>query len=363
MIIKSLELENYRNYRTLKIEPDPGINLFYGNNGQGKTNILEAVYLCATARSHRGNRDRELIHFGEEEAHIKLLLQKKGLPHRIDLHLKNGRKKGAAVDGLPIRKSTELFGILNVVLFSPEDLNIIKNAPAERRRFLDMELCQLDSVYTFNLVNYNKVLQQKNKLLKEAERYTEATSLLEVLNEQLLRYGIPVIERRSRFLEELGQLVSSVYEELSGHREILEIRYLPEATAEGIRAQLEAGSLRERKAGVSLTGPHRDDIGFMINGNDARKFGSQGQQRTAALSLKLAELQMVKLKTGDDPVLLLDDVLSELDSGRQDQLLRHISGIQTMMTATGMDEFAEHSFHIDKTFHIFEGSLTGGSIT
>lgn len=358
MIVRTLECKDYRNYRNLKMDFDPGINLLYGDNAQGKTNALEAIFLCAAGKSHRGTRDRELISFDKEEAHVKLVIEKKGVPWRIDLHLKKGRAKGVAVNGTPIRKVTELYGIFHAIFFSPEDLAIIKNAPSERRRFLDLELCQLDRIYTHNLLHYNQVVNQRNKLLKDLERDPQLLDTLDVWDEQMVRYGLPVIERRRRFLAELNEIMTEIHASLTGGKEEIHLTYAANISEEMFVRKLASGRERDRGAKISLTGPHRDDMIFEINGVDVRHFGSQGQQRTAALSLKLAEIALVKERTKDTPVLLLDDVLSELDSGRQERLLQSIEGIQTMITCTGLDDFAEHCFQIDKVFHIENGGLT-----
>jgi DNA replication and repair protein RecF len=360
MIVQSLELKNYRNYQDIKMDFHPGTNLLYGDNAQGKTNALESIYLCATSKSHKGAKDKEIIRFGEEEAHIKLMVEKRGVPNRIDIHLKKNKTKGVAVNGSPIRKVTELFGILNVVFFAPEDLNIIKNSPAERRRFLDLELCQLDKIYAHNLVNYNKVVVQRNKLLKEMDGRAGWYETLDVWDEQMTSYGGPLIARRRAFVRELAGIVQEIHYSLSGGREQIEICYASNVSEEDFKKVLAKERGRDLKMRASLTGPHRDDIRFLINGVDVRHFGSQGQQRTAALSLKLAEIEIVKQRVKDSPILLLDDVLSELDGSRQNQLLQRISHIQTIMTGTGLDDFVEHCFHIDKTFHIENGNVVGG---
>lgn len=357
MIIRSLDLQNYRNYQNLSLTFDEHINLFYGDNAQGKTNALEAIFLSATSKSHRGTKDREIIRFGEEEAHIKMMVEKKGVPHRIDIHLKKGRTKGVAINGIPIRKVTELFGLINVIFFSPEDLSIIKNSPAERRRFLDLELCQLDKIYTYNLVNYNKVVNQRSKLLKDIEFNYSLLDTLDIWDEQLVRFGVPVIERRKQFIEDLSVLMKKIHAMLTDGKEVIRLEYVPNVEAGNLAKKITEERTRELKSKMSLVGPHRDDICFFINDIDARHFGSQGQQRTAALSLKLAEIELVKQRVKDTPVLLLDDVLSELDAGRQNRLLQSIEGIQTMITCTGLDDFVEHCFHIDKTFHIENGRL------
>ena len=358
MIIESIELKNYRNYENLQLELSPGTNIFYGDNAQGKTNILESVYVCCTTKSHKGSKDKEMIRFGEDEAHIKLTVRKQDVPYRIDMHLKKNKTKGIAVDGIPIRKASQLFVLVNVVFFSPEDLNIIKNGPSERRRFIDMELCQLDKVYVHSLVQYNKVLLQRNKLLKELGFHPEYEATLDVWDEQLVRFGKEVIKARRAFIDQLGDIIKELHTKLSGGKENIEVIYDPDTEEEELEAAVRKSRQQDMKQKTTLAGPHRDDISFVVNGIDIRRFGSQGQQRTAALSLKLSELELVKKISRDDPVLLLDDVLSELDSSRQNQLLDAIQDIQTMITCTGLEDFVNHRFHIDKIFKVEEGKVT-----
>ena len=358
MIVESIKLNNFRNYNNLELKFDKGTNLFYGDNAQGKTNILEAVYLCGTTRSHKGSKDRELIHFGDDESHICMKIRKGDIPYRIDMHLKKNKTKGIAVDGIPIRKASQLFGLVNVVFFSPEDLNIIKNGPSERRRFIDMELCQLDKVYVHSLVQYNKVLLQRNKLLKELGFHPEYEATLDVWDEQLVRFGKEVIKARRAFIDQLGDIIKELHTKLSGGKENIEVIYDPDTEEEELEAAVRKSRQQDMKQKTTLAGPHRDDISFVVNGIDIRRFGSQGQQRTAALSLKLSELELVKKISRDDPVLLLDDVLSELDSSRQNQLLDAIQDIQTMITCTGLEDFVNHRFHIDKIFKVEEGKVT-----
>ncbi len=358
MVIKSISLQNYRNYRTLCLSLDPCTNIFYGDNAQGKTNILEAVYVSGTSRSHRSSKDRDLICFEEEEAHICTMVEKKGIPHKIDLHLRKNRSKGIAIDGMPIRKASDLFGIMHFVFFSPEDLSIIKNGPSERRRFMDMELCQLDKIYLHNLANYNKIVLQRNKILKELSFRSDYKEVLDVLNLQLVRYGIPVIRRRKQFTEELDEITRTIHGQLSGGREQLILGYENNAEEDAFSDLIQKNMERDIHQKTTTTGPHRDDLSFMVNGVDIRKFGSQGQQRTAALSLKLSEIEIVKKITGDAPVLLLDDVLSELDSSRQNYLLNSIQNVQTLITCTGLDELINHRFHINRVFRVADGKVT-----
>ena len=359
MIIESIKLKNYRNYENLQLELSPGTNIFYGDNAQGKTNILESVYVCCTTKSHKGSKDKEMIRFGEDEAHIKLTVRKQDVPYRIDMHLKKNKAKGIAINGIPIRKASELFGIVNVVFFSPEDLNIIKNGPAERRRFLDLELCQLNKLYVHGLIQYNRVVTQRNKLLKELSFHPEYEETLDIWDLQLAQYGRQVIEYRTDFVKQLNEMNVGIHNQLSGGKEHLEIFYEPNVEAEHLEdalAKNRDSDLRQRTTGI---GPHRDDISFIVNGIDIRRFGSQGQQRTAALSLKLAEIELVKYLVKDYPVLLLDDVLSELDGSRQEHLLAGIDHIQTMITCTGLEDFLSHRFPIDKIYKVVEGTVSG----
>lgn len=357
MILKSVELSNFRNYETLQIQFDQGTNILYGDNAQGKTNVLESVYVSGTTKSHRGSRDKELIRFGCEEAHIRTIVLKDGLEYQIDMHIKKNRSKGIAINKLPIKKAADLFGILNLVLFSPEDLNMIKNGPAERRRFLDFELCQLDKIYLHYLSKYNKILNQRNKLLKDIPFHPSLRDTLPVWNQQLLESGRKVILARQEFVSQLNEIVYEIHKKISGGKEELVIKYEPDAAADEFEQKLLHCQERDLKLGTTNAGPHRDDLSFLIGEIDIRKFGSQGQQRTSALSLKLSEIELVKKSIHETPVLLLDDVLSELDSSRQNFLLNSIHDIQTVITCTGLDEFVKNRFQINKVFRVMEGHV------
>ena len=342
---------------------DEKINIIYGDNAQGKTNILESMYVCATSKSHRGSKDREIIRFDNDESHIKVNVKKNDMNYRIDMHLKKNKPKGIAVNGNPIKRAVELFGILNIVnlvFFSPEDLNIIKNGPSERRRFIDMELSQLDKIYLDCLINYNKVVNQRNSLLKEYafSGREDIISSLDIWDMQLVKYGNDVIKSREKFVKEINDLVKSIHTKLSGDREQLEIIYEPCVKEQDFESELVRVRDRDLKFKCTNIGPHKDDMCFLINGMDVRKYGSQGQQRTAALSLKLAEIELVKQIIHDTPVLFLDDVLSELDSRRQNFLLDSIGNIQTMITCTGLDEFINNRFSINKIFKVVNGTVS-----
>lgn len=357
MYIESLDLENYRNYKNLSIEFCDKVNILYGDNAQGKTNVLEAIYVAGTTKSHRANKDSELVSFGNDEGHIKMFVSKSGVRRRIDMHLKKSKTKGVAIDGIPIKKAVDLLGIINIVIFSPEDLNLIKNGPADRRRFIDMELCQLDRSYVFALTNYNKILNQRNKLLKDIQFNISLMDTLDVWDDQLVRYGKELIVKRRNFINKLNEIIYDIHKNLSGNIENLKLVYEPNIDEESFEVKLKSTRERDLKLKMTMTGPHRDDLSFFINDMDVRRFGSQGQQRSCALSLKLSEIELVKNITGDNPVLLLDDVLSELDSKRQNYLLNSINNVQTIVTCTGIDEFINNRIEIDNIFRVVCGTI------
>lgn len=355
MIIKSLELENFRNYKSLNIEFDKGVNILYGDNAQGKTNILEAIYVSATTKSHKGAKDKEIINFEAEEAHIKTYLDKEGLERRVDMHLRKSKSKGIAIDTVRLKKAAQLLGLLNVVFFSPEDLSIIKDAPAQRRRFVDMELCQLDQSYLYDLNQYNKIIAQRNKLLKDMYNNQDLKNMLGIWDMQIITYGQKIIKRRRLFVDQLNEIIDDIHYKLSGGKERIKVEYAPYVSEDNFEEMLKKAREKDIKLKSTSVGPHKDDFIFIVNGIDIRTYGSQGQQRTAALSLKLSEIELVKKITGDNPVLLLDDVLSELDSNRQNHLLNNIGDIQTIITCTGLEDFVNNRIKINKIFKVENG--------
>lgn len=353
MKIKRLELTSFRNYERLETDLEEGTNIFYGNNAQGKTNILEGIYLTLTTRSHKKSRDSEMIKFGEDEAHLRVYLNKRDIDYKIDMHLNRGRKKFIAINGLPIKKAAELLGIANIVFFSPEDLNIIKNSPSERRRFIDMELSQLDKVYLSTLTGYMKTLEQKNALLRDGDN----GPLLDVFDEKLFEFGSDIIRKRQDFIRDLNDILKEKNRDISGNDEVLSCSYEPDTEIEGFEKSLKEKREYDIRHGSTSVGPHRDDIRFTLNDTDLRKYGSQGQVRTASLSVKLSEIELVKKRTGDDPILMLDDVLSELDSKRQKLLLNSFGNIQTLITCTGLDEFIKNGFSGDSIYYVENGKV------
>lgn len=358
MYVESLSLNKYRNYDALSMTFDKNINILYGDNAQGKTNILESIYMASTTKSHRGSKDREIIKLGEEESHIRLCIKKSDISHRIDMHLRKNKNKGVAIDGVTIRRTTELFGLLNVIIFSPEDLSIIKNGPAERRRFLDLELCQLSRLYYQNLSSYYKILNQRNNLLKQIVYNKSLLDTIDVWDMQLVDYGKKVIKERQNFITMLNELIQEIHSNLTSGKEQLEIVYDKDIGMDEFEQALKNKISVDLNNTSTQTGPHRDDMILLINGMDARKYGSQGQQRTVALSLKIAEIRLVKNIINDNPILLLDDVMSELDSKRRSALMEEIKNIQTIITCTGYDDFIKEQLKSNNVYCVTNGKIT-----
>ena len=264
MIIKSLELADFRNYENLKIDFSSGTNILYGDNAQGKTNILEAIFVSATTKSHKGSKDKEIIRFGKEEAHIRTILEKDGAEYRVDMHLRSSRSKGIAIDGQKVKKASDLIGKLNVVFFSPEDLSIIKNGPSERRRFMDMELCQLDQIYLNSLSKYNKLVVERNKVLKDLFEHPENSVLLDVQDKQLCEYGSVIIKAREKFIRELNEIISPIHEKLTGGKEILSVFYEPNVNVDEFEKKLSSSRKKDTILKQTTIGPHKDDFSFVV---------------------------------------------------------------------------------------------------
>ena len=361
MYIESIRLNNFRNYESLEMNFDQGTNILYGDNAQGKTNILEAVYLAGTSKSHKGSKDREMIRFENEESHIRMMVKKGDLSYKIDMHLRKNKAKGVAINGLPIRKARELLGVVNLVFFSPEDLNIIKNGPGERRRFLDSELCQLDGVYITELASYNHIVNQRNRLLKDCYANPGLKDTLDIWDAQMVGYGKKIIDKREEFVEELNEIAKGLHKGLTGGLEDLEILYEPNVTAGEFEQKLVLNRDRDLRMKLTSVGPHRDDFCVKVNGIDIRKYGSQGQQRTTALSLKLAEIHIIKEETGEDPILLLDDVMSELDFERQEFLVKTLSDVQLFITTTEIPDILFQKFPHYRVYQVESGKISASS--
>lgn len=360
MYIKELTLNNFRSYESLNLELDHGINIFKGDNAQGKTNILESIYLCATARSHRTHKEKEIIKWEQDAAHVKLTVQKKYVQDTIDFHL-TPKSKSALINKMPITRLGELFGSFNIVMFSPEDLQLIKNSPKERRRFIDIELCQIDKLYYFSLRQYHKVLKQRNLALKQY-MFNKDQSMLDVWDMQLLEYGCSVIEKRAAFISELNEIARQIHEDISGRKEELLVEYEANVKEKEFQEKLLKSREKDILYQTTSIGPHRDDLKFLINGMEVKNYGSQGQQRTVVLSMKLAELNIMKKYIGEEPVLLLDDVLSELDERRQKDLFKYTENIQTLITCTGIEQSVWNTQKIGKLFNVKKGNVSSTNI-
>ncbi len=358
MKIKRLELANFRNYEFLNADFSGNVNILYGDNAAGKTNILEAIYMCATTRSQRQSKEKDMIRFGSDEAHIRMIAADEISERRIDMQLSRSKGKGIALDGQPLVRAGQLFGLFGIISFCPDDLSMIKAGPAERRHFIDVEASQVDRLYMHNLSSYNKVLSQRNNLLKQVSVNKELLGTLDVWDEQLVEYGTYLIEKRAEFVEKLEKIAKPVHRAVSGEKEDIKLIYSPDTSVKDFKDKLFLSRDRDIATTYTTTGPHRDDLEFEINGKNARTFGSQGQQRTTALSMKLAEIELVKSISGKAPILLLDDVLSELDRNRQTQLLGFTQGVQTFITCTGVEEFVMQRTGINKVFKVGEGRLS-----
>lgn len=360
MYVSSLELNGFRNYESERFEFAKGTNVIYGNNAQGKTNILEAVYMFASGRSHRAKSDRELIRFGCDFARLAMSFADTEREYKAKMLLKKGGKKAISVNGVHISKLSKLMSYLNVVMFSPEDLELVKGAPSSRRKFMDAAISQLYPNYFVCLSEYNKALVQKNSLLKQLKAQAKTSdAMLSVWNESLAQSGAKIMEYRRDFLELLGKFAAQIQSEISG--EELKVEYAPsvgidEYTQERFYEYLEKRQRREIDMASALYGIQRDDIEISVNGREARVFASQGQQRTAALSMKIAQADYAEHVKGEYPVLLLDDIMSELDINRRLYLSGRIRDKQVLITCTDTDII--ESTAATKLFHIENGRVS-----
>ncbi|MGL5245031.1 MAG: DNA replication/repair protein RecF [Sarcina sp.] len=361
MYIKSLQLLNYRNYKNLALKLGANVNVFMGDNAQGKTNILEAIYYCGFVKSHRTNRDKELIEWNSEAAFIRVDVHKDRLDKKIDIKILKDGKKAISVNSIKINKVGELIGIFNIVMFSPEDLKIVKESPGIRRKFLDMELSQLNSRYYRALVQYNKVLNERNTILKN--KHIDDT-ILDIYDEQLAQYGEYIIECRINYLEKLNKHSEKIHRDITSGREEIKFRYISTIKElnninKSLINLLKINRKKDIEKKVTSIGPHRDDFNIFLNGIDAKAFGSQGQQRTSVLTIKFASLRIIKEITGEYPILLLDDVLSELDFNRKRYVLKSIKNLQTIITCTGIEDLTNYLDDNSKIFKVIDGIIKG----
>lgn len=355
MYIKRIYLENYRNYSKEEFLPEIGLNFIFGKNGQGKTNLIETVYLLSSGKSFRNNNLRELINFDKSYFKVEIdYVYEENIESEIKYFFSLSGKKKVKIDGTEIEKNSDLMENLLVVIFSPEDLKIVKEDPEKRRKFLDREICQINKLYYMNLLNYNKVLKQRNFYLRENKINK---SFLDILDEQIINFGKEIIEEREKYLKLLNEESKKINKKITYGREELEIIYLPSVLKESYSEKMHKfrdNDILNRRTSI---GPHKDDFKVNIDGINARKYGSQGQQRTAALSIKLSEIEIIKKEKNEYPVLLLDDVFSELDEERQKFLIDYLKKMQVFITS------AEKLKHIDRKkeiLYIEKGKLKKG---
>jgi DNA replication and repair protein RecF len=364
--LNQISLKGYRNYKQLDLEIPESVVLFVGPNAQGKTNLLEAIYVLTLTKSHRTSKDKELIGWGVDSAYLSASMERRQGNCKLDLAITQSGKK-AKLNGLEQRKLSGYVGTLNAVLFAPEDLEIVKGAPGIRRRFLDMEIGQVEPTYLYDLQQYQKALQHRNHLLREGGN--KNLTLLEVWDQQLADFGSKIIVKRQQFIKKLQKWAEQIHHGITNGKEQLEISYMPSLEIneneevsilfERFMVKLKDMKEQEIRRGVTLVGPHRDDLQFNINGRDAQSFGSQGQQRTTALSLKLAEIELIREEVGEYPLLLLDDVLSELDQERQTQLIETFQDkVQTFITTTGIESIDLTKLQQAAIYYVNNGIVT-----
>lgn len=354
MQVKSVELKNFLSYESAFVELSEGLNVVYGENAGGKTNLIDGVYMCSVGRSSRHNRDKDLIKWETNlGAKVTLNVKKRFSKHTIEIFIDPQGKKHVLVDKLPISKIGELMGILNVVFFSPQEMRLVKESPADRRRFMDIGISQQCKTYFYALQRYNALLVQRNKILKSYKGRPSLDSMLKIVDVDFVRVASYIIKERKKFIEDLTPIAEERHHTLTGGKEKLALLYETENVSfddvEGtLKILLDEARENDERLEYTTIGPHRDDVKISANGIDLRRFGSQGQQRSAVLSLKLAEIATFEKRTGERPVLLLDDVMSELDVNRREALFEAIKGTQTIITTTDRIEFPKANYYLVK---------------
>lgn len=369
MYIKSIELNNFRNYENIEIDFDQKVNLILGNNAQGKTNLLEAIYISSIGKSFRTSKDSDMVNFSHDSCNVKVRAEKEDFDTAVEITIKKDSKKSIKKDGKIIKRTSQLLENILIVIFSPEDLKIVKDEPEKRRKFIDRELCQIKPSYYEALTKYKKALLQRNTYLKEEK---VDNSILDLWDMQLAAYGSKIIIMRKNFIKKISDISSSIHSSITSGKESLFLEYSPNIDCiqdekEDIISEKEIemffydeikksfkNDMRQR---TTTKGPHKDDILFYVNGVNMRSFGSQGQQRTCALSLKLAELSIIKEETGEEAILLLDDVMSELDLNRQEYLIKTLKNNQIFVTTTELDQRIMDSFPDAKIIYIEKGNI------
>ena len=333
MHIKKIYLKNFRNYKIQEINLSNDINVFFGQNAQGKTNIVEAIFLCAMGKSFRTNKEKELINFDENNTLVEIEYQKKDREGIIKYYI--DQKKEIFINGIKAKKMSEILGNLNIVLFSPEDINILKDGPAQRRKFINMLISQLRPKYVYNYNMYFNVLEQRNNYLKKIENNVFDENLLDIYDEKLADYGLIINKYRSEFIIKIKEKINNIHKNITEEKEEIKIKYISDCENKEIfLKKLKDNRNKDIERGYTTCGIQRDDIYFFINGKKVDIYGSQGQQRTTILSLKLCELEIIKDEIDEEPVLLLDDFMSELDEKRKNNFLNNMKNMQIIITCT-----------------------------
>ncbi len=329
MIVLDLEIKNFRNIENIFINPCENMNVICGENAQGKTNLIEAIWLFTGAKSFRGAKDQEFLKFGEQEAICNLNFKSKGIENKATIKIED--KKTVFLNQNKLKSSSALAGNFNSIVFSPIDLNIVSEGPKQRRKFIDSAICQIYPSYITVLKQYIRAVTQRNQVIKDFKYDSTVSVMLDVFETEIATLGKKIIDMRKRYLELLSEFLPNLYDGISKGKEILEVNYIS-SNKENLETNLKDSRKEDMFSGVTSVGPHRDDIDFKINGISARSFGSQGQKRSVALAVKLSEAEVTNKKTGEYPVILLDDVMSELDKNRQNFVLNHIKGMQSFLT-------------------------------
>ncbi|WP_326911283.1 DNA replication/repair protein RecF [Sedimentibacter sp. MB31-C6] len=372
MIVNSLKLRDYRNLKEVNIDLDSVLNIFIGDNGQGKTNLLESIYLCSIGRTFRLNKESELINFEENKSLVELSLIKNNYKINIELILEKNKRKQVFINKVKLDKTSEMIGILNNVIFTPDDMKIIKGSPVERRKFINIDISQIKPKYKYLLAKYKKIITERNIILKNYCTKPDNKDIINIWNDYLINIGTEIIYYRNEYINNLKKFTIDIYSDISGNKEKLDINYIcnignvndmdKSDIKDLFRKKISSNFQQELQKCTTLYGPNKDDLSIKINGKECKYFGSQGQQRSAILAVKLAEIEIIKNEIGEYPILLLDDVLSELDSKRKGYLLNYIKNIQTVITTTDdNDLYNLTKYSNKKNFYISEGKI--GNIT
>ena len=353
MYIEKIKLQNFRNYEQLELDLNKNINIIYGENAQGKTNIIESIFLCAFGKSFRTSKEKEMIKFNEEKSLIEAFYQKKDRDGKIKIEL--GNKKQISLNGIKIKKLSELLGNINIVIFTPEDINILRDGPVKRRRFLDMMIGQLRPNYVYNLNMYTKTIEQRNNYLRQIKEENKPEEMLEIWDEKLAEYGEKVYIYRKEFIEKIYNKINEIHGNITDNKETLKIEFISNCDNKENYLKL----LKERRKldiikGFTTKGIHRDDFVIYINGKEVNIYGSQGQNRTVVLSLKIAELNVIYEEIGEYPILLLDDFMSELDEVRRKNFLNNIKNTQVILTCTEKIDLPEIEYNL---YNIRKGEI------